>query len=210
MQNFMVPFYETFDHTWSLGQLPKVSEVLFVVKDEKIKQICKDVISSFETQVLQKRNTFRKALIHGDLNEHNLLIDTDSSSNSGFRISGLLDFQDSTLSYPLYDIAICICYMLMTGKSEVPQEDLPGYMLAGYNSIVELPPAEKPALRACIAGRMVMSLVYGAYTYHLDPTNEYVLDTAKFGWKALTQFWEADPEKLLDRWDEIIQKYHSK
>ena len=98
----------------------------------------------------------------------------------------------------------------MTGHAEVPQEDVPGYMLAGYNSVLKLPQAEKNALRICIAARMVMSLVYGAYTYYLDPTNEYVLETAKFGWKALAQFWEADEQKLQDRWDEIINEYESK
>ncbi|GFS00382.1 hydroxylysine kinase [Elysia marginata] len=205
--DFNVPYYETFEHLWNLSKLPKVSEVVFAVKDEKKRKICEEVIKCFETQVLPKGNTFRLALIHGDMNEHNVLLDTDPSSKSGLRISGLLDFQDCAKSYPVYDIALFISYMLMMGTSEVPQEDIPGHMLAGYSSISKLPPEERSVLRICIAGRMVMSLVYGAYTYHLDPTNEYVLETAKFGWQALTEFWQADAQKSEDRWNEIIKQY---
>lgn len=210
LQNFDVPFYEEFEHLWNLSHLSKVSEVMFAVKDDKKRNMCEEVIKSFETHVLPSRSTFRRALIHGDLNEHNVLVETDPLSKSGFRISGLLDFQDCTKSYPVYDLAIFICYMLMMGTSEVPLEDVPGHMLAGYNSVMELPPAERSVLRICIAARMVMSLVYGAYTYHLDPANEYVLETAKFGWQALAQFWEADAKDMEDRWDYIIKQYEGK
>ncbi|GFN92091.1 hydroxylysine kinase [Plakobranchus ocellatus] len=209
LQDFSHPYYETFDPLWNLSNLSKVSEVTFAVKEEEKRKLSEDVIKQFETQVLPNRHTLRKGQIHGDINENNILVDDVCSDSRVPQFTGLLDFQDSAYSYTVYDISLCISYMLMFGKSDVPQLEIPGHILAGYNSIVELTPAEKRVLRICIAARMVMSLVYGAYTYHMDPSNEYVLETSRFGWQALTQFWAADEQKMQDGWDEIVKSYKS-
>ena len=37
--------------------------------------------------------------------------------------------------------------------------------------------------QVCVAARYVQSLVLGAYTNQQDPSNDYVLITAKTGWK---------------------------
>lgn len=97
--------------------------------------------------------------------------------------------------------------MLMTKRSDVQVLDVPGHILAGYMSLLELNPAEKVAFRNLVAGRMVQSLVMGAYTYSLDPTNEYLLTTAECGWRALKIFWEASEFQLQQRWDEIVKTY---
>lgn len=49
----------------------------------------------------------------------------------------------------------------------------------------------------------------GAYAYHQNPTNAYVLVTAKNGWEALREVWEVPEEDLLKRWQTISQQYQS-
>lgn len=145
--------------------------------------------------------------IHGDVNEQNILVTVDPTPDSIPEICGLLDFQDAARSFPIYDLTMSVAYMIMTKRSDVQVLDVPGHILAGYMSLLELNRAEKVAFRNLVAGRMVQSLVMGAYTYSLDPTNEYLLTTAECGWRALKIFWEASEVQLQQRWDEIVKTY---
>ena len=45
----------------------------------------------------------------------------------------------------------------------------------------DLNAVELGALKSCVCARFVQSLVLGAYTYSLDPNNDYVLRTATNG-----------------------------
>lgn len=45
----------------------------------------------------------------------------------------------------------------------------------------------------------------GAYSYTLDPGNEYLLVTSKIGWSVLTRLWET-PE-IDEIWFNIADNY---
>ena len=47
----------------------------------------------------------------------------------------------------------------------------------------------------------------GAYSHQQDPANEYVMITAKTGWKNLTNFWNESQENLYQKWNEINESY---
>jgi len=56
--------------------------------------------------------------------------------------------------------------------------------------------------------RWAQSLVLGAWTYKQDPSNDYVLTTAKNGgWRILTQFWkDTTDEDLMKEWQKIADE----
>ncbi|XP_055874152.1 hydroxylysine kinase-like isoform X2 [Biomphalaria glabrata] len=213
LEDFSHSFYETFDCTWSLNTVVKLTDIMYVVKDVNLRNVCEGVVQAFKDEVIPHRSGFRKSQIHGDLNEQNILV-LQPLNKSGLspleaddaQVCGLLDFQDTALSYPLYDLAILVCYMLMT-FSKVPLLDIPGYILAGYQSKLKLTESERLAFRTCVAARMVQSLVMGAYTHHMDPSNHYVLTTSKHGWQALETFWSADRIASETRWEQLVQSF---
>merc|ERR1711887_159310 len=84
-----------------------------------------------------------------------------------------------------------------------------GYVLAGYIKHRQLPPLERRLIRICVAARYAQSLVMGAYSYSQDPGNEYLLITAKTGWKTLSDFWSLAESDLYREWDKIISSYDS-
>ena len=47
----------------------------------------------------------------------------------------------------------------------------------------------------------------GAYSHSFDPTNDYVLTTAKTGWKTLAEFWDTPSAELYENWEKIINSY---
>jgi len=96
-----------------------------------------------------------------------------------------------------------------------------GYFLKGYLKECTLTDQEWFLLRTCIAARYkfnmeilitnfqirwAQSLVIGAWTYKQDPSNEYVLVTARGGgWNILASLWkESDDEMLVSAWKDIV------
>lgn len=53
-------------------------------------------------------------------------------------------------------------------------------------------------MQICICARLCQSLVLGLYSHAQDPSNTYVLQTAKSGsgWKILEQTWKMTDEEF--------------
>ena len=101
-----------------------------------------------------------------------------------YDIHAVICFGVSTDSYYVFEVATTIMYM-MVKSSVIDPMKVGGHVLAGYLSQQPLTYVEFDALKVCIAGRYALSLVMGAYSYSLDPGNEYMLVTAKTGWPQL-------------------------
>ena len=81
------------------------------------------------------------------------------------------------------------------------------YKLVIFQLGQEFPDAERKMLRTAAAARMVQSLVLGAYNHSLDPTNDYLLTTAKQGWTVLHQLWSTSQDDVDKLWDHIQASY---
>ena len=106
-------------------------------------------------------------------------------------------------------VIISMMYMMVESKVVDPLS-AGGYVLAGYLSHCSLNDTEWDILKTCVAGRFCQSLVMGAYTYSMDPGNEYLLVTAANGWPQLERLWATPKEQLYDSWKEIINSFTSK
>jgi len=110
-----------------------------------------------------------------------------------------------TYSYYVYEIAIAIMYAMLNSTIVDPL-DVGGHILAGYLAKINLNQVEIESLKVCIAARYAQSLTMGAYSYSLDPTNEYLLSTAKNGWRQLRQLWKTSNSDLLSGWSKVISE----
>lgn len=151
-------------------------------------------------------------MIHGDLNECNILThdspgqDNVPQESRVCDVTALIDFNDVVLSYTVFDVAICIAYMSVKCK-EIDQRDVGGYVLAGYLSERNLNSTEREIMKVCVCARIAQSLVMGAYTNYMDPSNTYVLNTAARGWPLLYLLWETPKPEIDARWNKIIEEY---
>merc|ERR1719290_725435 len=98
---------------------------------------------------------------------------------------------------------------MMTRCTVVDPHKAGGWVVAGYIKHRQLPLLERRLIRTCVAARYAQSLVMGAYSYAQDPGNEYLLITAKTGWKTLSDFWSLEKAELYKEWDNIISMYNS-
>jgi hypothetical protein len=119
------------------------------------------------------------------------------------RVTGIIDFGDCVHTCLVFELAICIAYMLL-GKDDV--QAVARHIYKGYAARIPLTPDEKALLHCLIAARLAQSVTMGlaprpapraprpaprggrrggpaagAYSHSKDPTNDYLLVTAKTG-----------------------------
>lgn len=169
------------------------------------------VLVSFECFVA----AISAGVIHGDFNEQNIIVQARPGQEDvpddqkQYEIHGVIDFGDAQYTYHVFEVAIAIMYMMIESHVIDPLL-VGGHVLAGYLKERELNESEWKALKVCIAGRFAQSLTMGEYTYSQDPGNEYLLVTAKNGWKRLRELWNTPEDHLYAGWKDIIESYREK
>lgn len=87
--------------------------------------MCEKIIEEFESRVLPRISTFKKGMIHGDINEQNILVE---ERNGKYQVKAILDFGDSHTGCYLFELAIMMTYMILEAKDI----NMGSYLLAGY------------------------------------------------------------------------------
>lgn len=171
------------------------------VSDQNRTKIVREVCESFRKEVAPKLHLLPKQIIHADANHTNIIVTPDS--NFGF-----IDFGDLNYSCRIFELAISLMYILNIGDDlSCGSTRMAGHFFAGYYSVNPLSDEELELLHVLVAARFCQSLVFGAYTNkYLDPDNEYLMETARNGWKNLEAFWKLPKEEVLKTWLEISKK----
>ncbi|XP_029430933.1 hydroxylysine kinase isoform X2 [Rhinatrema bivittatum] len=194
---------------WNLQNVPLLSQFIDAVNEERPQEAVKQVIQQFKDSLLPKLSQFRKCVNHGDLNDLNILVETrnDCLLNpcNKYRISGILDFDDMSYGYYVFEVAIAIMYMMIESPDPLP---VGGYVLAGFESILPLTPEEKDAVFTLVTCRFSQSLVMGKYSVTLQPENEsYLMTTAKTGLKLLLKMIDVGKEAVEKIWFDTAKAY---
>lgn len=192
LQEFPHPVYDEHQTIWMLNSVPKLKEFLYVLENEEEKRIVSEVIASFEEKVLAIVDRLEKGIIHGDLNEQNIVMCSDEKT-----INSVIDFGDFHHGCVIFDLIIALCYMM------IQTEDLESgkFVIRGYETVRHLVDDEKSIIKVSVCARLCQSLVLGLYSYKNDPGNEYTLTTQKSGWKLLKKLWLISDEDVASIWD---------
>ncbi|KAJ8374259.1 hypothetical protein SKAU_G00048390 [Synaphobranchus kaupii] len=167
---------------WNLANLPMLEPYLQTYEGEHEKQVVKDVMKMFETQVLVNMSSFRKCINHGDFNDLNILVEPDATT--GYRITGILDFGDMSNGYYVFELAITIMYMMI--ESQSPLEVGGG----GVSGLGEQLPAERGGARCPLCA-----------------DKDYLMITSHKGKHHLSQLWKMGKEAVLRKWVEDAREY---
>ncbi|NXA09787.1 HYKK kinase, partial [Sapayoa aenigma] len=192
---------------WNLANVPLLDQYIYALGQNKYRAVVEQVIEQFKGKVIPKLSSFRACINHGDLNDHNILVESSSGSleNPEYRVSGILDFSDMSYGYYVFEVAIAIMYMMIESPDPL---DVGGHVLAGFESVVPLTAEERGALFLLVSGRFAQSLVIAAHTALLYPENkEYLMITAKTGWKHLVTMFEVGQDAVERKWFETARGY---
>ena len=206
LQPFYHPALEERVYYWDLQHIDLVKEIIFSPKtnDDETRKLLQHVYVRFSEEVMSCVSSLEKQVIHGDLNECNILVAEDSAGDRGYHISGILDFGDVTYSYRLFEIGICMAYLIITmceaGVGCVDAIHAVRHMLAGYQEVWPLSPAELGFLYWTVAARTCQSLAIGLNQSAQEPDNLYLQEglDAK---KEILKYYVAIPkEELMQIW----------
>ncbi|CAG9864293.1 unnamed protein product [Phyllotreta striolata] len=189
MKDFKHEAYSNHKTIWMLESLPQLHRFFHAVKAENRRNLVKTIVDIFIANVLPLSEMLPRGLIHGDVNEQNLLVENGD-------LKAILDYGDCHVGCYLYELAITMTYMMVLDKNI----EAGSHVLAGYSSVRKLNKVEYSLLKVCVCARLCQSLVLGAYKALKDPENTYVLTTAAYGWTLLEKLWKTPSEELLDVW----------
>ncbi|HWQ10896.1 MAG TPA: aminotransferase class III-fold pyridoxal phosphate-dependent enzyme, partial [Holophaga sp.] len=127
-------------------------------------------------------------LVHGDLNDDNILV-------AGGRISGLLDFGDCLWNPLVCDLGIALAYLLF---DEPDPFDAGARIVAGYHGVRPLGGTELEVLFPLLCGRLATSLVISAGRRRVDPGRAAWFVTEARGWRALEGYLAIDPVQAAE------------
>ncbi|KAK3533901.1 hypothetical protein QTP70_034894 [Hemibagrus guttatus] len=183
---------------WSLSCVPLIDDYLSVMDGDPMQLIIREVIDQYRNQVVPKLPSFHKCINHGDLNDHNILVERKGSS--AYKISGILDFGDMSSGYFIFELAIVIMYMMIESRNPL---EVGGPVIAGFESVFPLNSDERDALYTLVLSRFSQSLVYARSAVLQQPENEeYLMITAKNGLRHLQLLWEKGKKEVEKVWFE--------
>lgn len=135
LQDFSHTIYKSRKSLWMMESVSKLKDLLYAVKDVARRNVMVEVITEFKNRVLTRMESLEKGVIHGDVNDQNILVETITGE---YVFKGILDFGDNQHSCYLFEIAIMLTYVLMLSKNL----DVGAHLLAGYSTIRQIPEEE--------------------------------------------------------------------
>lgn len=106
-------------------------------------------------------------VIHGDGNDHNLLVQDG-------RVSGLIDFGDMVHSATVCDLAVALAYAMLHQSDPLAAA---ASVIRGYDRQRPLAPAEQRVLMPLCQARLAVSLCYAAHNRARSPDDAYQVIT---------------------------------
>jgi len=208
LKDFQDPVFSTTYNIWFMKNVLDVRKYLPDIRGSDRRELCAQILDEFETAVTPLIPQLDSGTIHGDFNEQNILVEKEQEAgNNNYRVCGVIDFGDTNEAAYVFELAVAVMYLMLKYPEMDP--NLAGaHIIAGYSKHRDVTEEELSILPVIVACRFCQSLVIGEHKFADDPTNEYVLDTAKCGgWEVLQDFWSQPKQELIQKWKEIIDSY---
>jgi len=212
-KDFHNPVFSQRYSIWYMKNVLDVRKYLPDIRGADRRALCTEILAEFEAKVTPLIPRLESGLIHGDYNEQNILVQPKEGVSKGskdghaHRVCGVIDFGDCNEAPYIFEVATTIMY-LMIKHPEMDANLAGGHVLAGYSKYRTVTSEEMDILPLIVASRFCQSLVMGEHYFANDPTNDYVLVTAKCGgWETLQSFWSLPKDELMQKWRSITDSY---
>lgn len=176
-------------HRWDLTRVNEHRRKTRLITDAARRRIADEAFLRWSACARPYLSELPHGLIHGDLNDENLLV-TDG------RLSGILDFSEALYNPLVCDLAIALAYLLL---DEPDPLGAGAEIVAEYNGFRALTSTEIEVLFPLLCGRLAVSLVTACERRRIDPEREAWFVTEERAWPALERYVEIDPVEAADQ-----------
>ena len=174
---------------WNLTAAPEAARWAPLV-DPALRPIVVRVLDRFAAAVAPRLGALPHQVVHNDANELNVLVGADGG------IAGLIDFGDLVWAPRVCGLAVAAAYA-MQGEADPVRAVAP--LVAGYDQIAPLAPAELDVLFDLMRTRLAQSACLSARGHADEPHNVYLLVSQAGVADLLRRLGDADPEPALLR-----------
>lgn len=203
-------FDDSFKHEWDLSQIHTIkSYIMTATHDDTEQKLLTHVYNNFVNEVIPKLGNLKKQIIHGDINDENIIV-APNQCGDGHEIVSIIDFGDMSVSYRVFEVAICMMYVItlrvQQGDAHNEAIRMAGHMLHGYQSIHGLLQSGLGLLYWSVAARFFQSIVIGKYKQSLEPENVYLSNTCDLALDILSTYISMSGEESLNSWLSIMSE----
>ncbi len=152
-------------------------------------------MDQFAEHVAPIQHTLRHSIIHGDLNEQNVIVEKN-------KIAGIIDFDDICFSPLVNEISIAMAYSSLTNKRE-PLGMIEG-ILKAYHAIFPLLPEEVDLLYYLIPIRLCVSVANSSEAQANGTDTEYIVKNQEDAWDVLEKWLAYDTSVVSNRFRMLL------
>lgn len=147
------------------------------------------------------------AIIHGDFNGLNIILDKKQPASSAYHVAGVIDFGDALKTCTIFDLGICLAYIMLENVNPFHCSNVVefvGPLIQGYHSILPLSANEFDSLYYLVLARCVQSAIMGAHSFKAEPWNTYLLTTPEKAWTLIDLLFNMKKEVVDRTWETYI------
>ncbi|ASZ15075.1 aminotransferase [Chitinophaga sp. MD30] len=171
------------DITWDLANTAIASQHLEHIHDPERRRLAAYFLLQFETEVLPVLPHLRKAILHNDANDYNVLVKHN-------RVTGLIDFGDMVYSQLINNLAIACTYAMLHQHDPLAAAVA---VIQGYHETYSLQLQEIQVLYYLIAARLCISVTNSARLSAAGSTNTFHFVTENAAWNLLHRLIKINP-----------------
>lgn len=172
-------------YEWDIANASDAESRLHFITDPERRRIAAYFLMMFQEEVVPVMPQLRKAYIHSDANDYNVLV-------SNGRVSGLIDFGDMVYSHLVNNLAIACTYAMFGEDDPVAAA---AEIVKGYHHEFPLTETEISVLYYLIAARLCISVTGSAHKAATGSTNEHHFITEIAAWDLLCRLIRINPLK---------------
>ena len=167
------------DLKWNLSEANWVEEHVDSTEGSSRKKILKNIIKDYKDILpILKKQPFQP--IHGDVNDHNTLVNACLKTKSS--ISGIVDLGDMCFAPRVCDVAIAGAYIVL--DHEKPEAAL-ATLIEGYNFILPFNTQELDLIWPLLRMRLAVSVINSTLMSKDDPNDPYITISQAPAWRFL-------------------------
>lgn len=147
--------------------------------------IIQHIADQFEKEVLPQLADLPWSVIHHDLHDGNVILDS-----TGYSVAGVIDFNDAVFAPRVTDLAISGAYAMLGQHS--PEEAFRS-VVAGYQNVLELDAQEVSVVGKMALMRLCMNWAQWQARALESTDNEYALSRSAHTWPLIDYLAETGP-----------------
>lgn len=143
-----------------------------LIGDPELAAAIDAVVASFDDHTAPGLAALRRSVIHGDLNDHNVLVGGGPDPFDRHQhVTGIVDFGDMVHGMTIGELAIAVAYAMLDAADPL---SVLWHMVRGYHGVHAITEPEMRAVFGLAVLRLATSACLAAYQHGRDPGNDYL------------------------------------